>query len=202
MSEYYMTHTGKELDDAINKVKSGYIKPSGSKNITANGTHDVKAYENAIVNVPAGIIPIGNLTDALITRSSTNSEHSADIPTGYYVNSGFRISDWKSGVLSGSGVTGQAYVIPYSSIGFIPRWIAIILNSGVEMSANTVIAIAATSSAGRCNYLGAKAALSSTFNYGTTNDYSATMNSNGVTCPTPTSSVKFMGQSYRWIAVR
>lgn len=25
MSEYYMTHTGRELDDAINKVKSGFI---------------------------------------------------------------------------------------------------------------------------------------------------------------------------------
>lgn len=27
MSEYCMSHTGKELDDAINKVKSGYLNP-------------------------------------------------------------------------------------------------------------------------------------------------------------------------------
>ena len=29
MSEYNMTHTGKELDDAINKVRSGYISSEG-----------------------------------------------------------------------------------------------------------------------------------------------------------------------------
>ncbi len=51
MSEYNMTHTGRELDDAINKVKSGYIKPSGNINITTNGTHNVRQYENAVVNV-------------------------------------------------------------------------------------------------------------------------------------------------------
>lgn len=62
MSEYNMTHTGKELDDAINKVKSGYIKPSGSKNISANGTHDVKQYENVVVNVPISKLSYGALT--------------------------------------------------------------------------------------------------------------------------------------------
>lgn len=53
MSEYNMSHTGAELDDAINKVRSGYILPSGnSPTITTNGTHNVKNYENAVVNVP------------------------------------------------------------------------------------------------------------------------------------------------------
>lgn len=28
MSEYYMTHTGKELDDAVSKVRSGFIDPA------------------------------------------------------------------------------------------------------------------------------------------------------------------------------
>lgn len=36
MSEYIMSHTGKELDDAINKVRDGYILPSETVNITEN----------------------------------------------------------------------------------------------------------------------------------------------------------------------
>lgn len=34
-----------------NKIPDGYIKPSGNINITVNGTHNVRAYENAVVNV-------------------------------------------------------------------------------------------------------------------------------------------------------
>lgn len=52
MSEYNMTHTGQELDAAIAKVQNGYILPSGTKNITTNGTHDVKNAKTANVNVP------------------------------------------------------------------------------------------------------------------------------------------------------
>ncbi len=55
MSEYYLDYTGAQLDDAINKVRNGYILPSGnSPTITTNGTHDVKSYENAVINVPVG----------------------------------------------------------------------------------------------------------------------------------------------------
>lgn len=54
MSEYNMTHTGAELDSAISKVNSGYILPQGSIELKTNGTHNVKAYENAVVNIPTG----------------------------------------------------------------------------------------------------------------------------------------------------
>lgn len=33
-------------------IPNGYIKPSGTKEITENGTHDAKAYESVSVNVP------------------------------------------------------------------------------------------------------------------------------------------------------
>lgn len=52
MSEYNMTHTGRELDDAINKVNEGYINPEGETDITENGTHDVRNFAIAKVNVP------------------------------------------------------------------------------------------------------------------------------------------------------
>ena len=55
MSEYYMSHSGSELDEAISKVKNGYILPTGTTEITKNGSHDVSEYETAIVSVPAGV---------------------------------------------------------------------------------------------------------------------------------------------------
>ena len=51
MSEYYMSHSGSELDEAISKVKNGYILPSGQLEITSNGTFDVKTFERAAVNI-------------------------------------------------------------------------------------------------------------------------------------------------------
>lgn len=45
-------------------IPDGYIVPSGTKNITENGTHDAKAYESVSVNVPVPdgyIIPSGEL---------------------------------------------------------------------------------------------------------------------------------------------
>lgn len=45
-------------------IPDGYIKPSGTKEITENGTHDAKAYESVNVNVPIPdgyIVPSGEL---------------------------------------------------------------------------------------------------------------------------------------------
>lgn len=86
MSEYNMTHTGQELDAAIEKVKNGYILPSGTKNITANGTHDVKNFQNANVNVP-----VGTGTSLYVTKYASGSYiptsdtlvSSATIPIGF-----------------------------------------------------------------------------------------------------------------------
>ena len=42
-----------------NVIPDGYIKPSGTKTITNNGTHDVTGFASATVNVPTGITPTG-----------------------------------------------------------------------------------------------------------------------------------------------
>lgn len=58
------TYKVEEMADAINSI----VKPYGTTNITQNGYHDVKQYEQAYVNIP-GSIPTGKI---IITENGTN----------------------------------------------------------------------------------------------------------------------------------
>lgn len=60
-----------------NVIPDGYIVPSGTKNITENGTHDVTAYEKVNVDVPTS----GGADSPLPIEISTAAEMTALLDT-------------------------------------------------------------------------------------------------------------------------
>ena len=66
-------------------IPSGYIKPSGSKSITENGTHDVTNYASAVVNVPQKATQFTNVLEyadsmEINTRFAINGTYNTTQP--------------------------------------------------------------------------------------------------------------------------
>ena len=86
----------------VEAIPNGYVKPSGGKNITANGTHDVTNVKEAIVNVP---IPEGyvkpegaltvteNVTDMDITDKKTLTVYVDEAPYNIHVSNVYAPAD-------------------------------------------------------------------------------------------------------------
>lgn len=70
-------------------VPDGYIKPTGSKTITENGTHDVTQYASAVVNVPGKPTQFTNLYDpanVVLKTVSNCSGGTVSFDSDNYVN--------------------------------------------------------------------------------------------------------------------
>ena len=68
----------RNIDINVNvPVPSGYIKPTGSKSITENGTHDVTQYASAVVDVPGKPTQFTNLYDPANVQLKTTGEGSS-----------------------------------------------------------------------------------------------------------------------------
>lgn len=76
----------RNIDVNVNvPVPDGYIKPTGSKNITSNGTHDVTSYASVIVNVAGKPTQFTNLYDpanvmlqTVMTANSSGASYATD----------------------------------------------------------------------------------------------------------------------------
>lgn len=70
-------------------IPSGYIKPTGSKTITENGTHDVTQYASAVVDVAGKPTQFTNLYDpsnVVLKTVSNCSSGTVSFTTDNYVN--------------------------------------------------------------------------------------------------------------------
>lgn len=86
MSEYYMTHTGAELDEAISKVKSGYVMPAEIINIVSNVSNmDITNGKTLNVNVPVpdGYVRFTEQYHETFSQSSENLNLSRSFTCGF-----------------------------------------------------------------------------------------------------------------------
>lgn len=145
------------------------------------------------------IIPI-NLTADLLTRTDYDVASAITIPAGYFTNEAITISEWATGQMGGSGTAGDTYKVPISSIGFTPKYGALITNSDNAKAANVVLAVFGNDNAGRSIYTGSKASLSTTYTINT-GAHKPICDSSGITFPS-ISSTKYITSNYRWFAFR
>lgn len=88
------TYKPSDMPSAIESISGGGVTPTGTINITTNGTHDVTNYASASVAVPQGTTPTGTINIATNgTHDVTNyALANVAVPTGSIENYGSKNS--------------------------------------------------------------------------------------------------------------
>ena len=127
MSEYNMTHTGKELDDAIAKVQSSYVSFSHyyPETYTPRGTSLEKTKTFTCGFKPKVILVLLSQnktasTYGLLAAFRANIDGVTSVGTGLYKHSNTNGIDKWGGGISVSNLTSTGFTISHGTIGLMP----------------------------------------------------------------------------------
>lgn len=136
------TYCDRDIDVNVAVPASG-ISPSGTKNITENGTHDVTNFASANVNVP---VPSGYIKPSGTKTITTNGTHDVtnyasaqvNVPTGITPSGSINIT--ANGTHDVTNYASAVVNVPTSgSTNLVTRTLTVTQKGGTAQTSNTLI---------------------------------------------------------------